>query len=95
MAPEQRMTAHVVGYVQGVGFRWWIRARAERLDLTGWVMNENVERGVAVVAEGDPQRLDELERLLRQGPPSARVERVDAAREPASGEFERFEISRS
>jgi acylphosphatase len=95
MEGEQRMTAHVVGYVQGVGFRWWIRARAERLGLTGWVTNENDERGVAVVAEGDPQRLDELEQLLRQGPPSARVDRVDAAREPASGEFERFEISRS
>jgi acylphosphatase len=95
MAGEQRMTAHVVGYVQGVGFRWWIRARAEQLGLTGWVMNENDERGVAVVAEGEPHRLDELERLLREGPPAARVDRVDAAREPASGEFDRFDIGRS
>jgi acylphosphatase len=95
MAGEQRMTAHVVGYVQGVGFRWWIRARAERLGLTGWVMNENDERGVAVVAEGSSAQLDELERLLWQGPGAARVDRVDTAREPASGEFDRFAISRS
>jgi acylphosphatase len=95
MAGEQRMTARIVGYVQGVGFRWWIRARAERLGLSGWVMNENDERGVAVVAEGAPARLDELERLLWQGPGAARVDRVDATREPASGEFEGFEIGRS
>jgi acylphosphatase len=95
MAGEQRLTAHVVGYVQGVGFRWWIRTRAEQLGLTGWVMNENDERGVAVVAEGAPAQLDELERLLWQGPGAARVQRVDAAREPASGEFGRFEIGRS
>jgi acylphosphatase len=94
MAAEQRMTAHVVGYVQGVGFRWWIRARAERLGLTGWVMNENDERSVAVLAEGPAAQLDELERLLWQGPSAARVDRVDIAREPASGTFERFEISR-
>jgi acylphosphatase len=95
MAGEQRMTAQVIGYVQGVGFRWWIRSRAERLGLTGWVMNENDERSVAVVAEGPVAQLDELERLLRQGPGAARIDRVDIAREPASGEFERFEISRS
>jgi acylphosphatase len=95
MAAEQRMTAHVVGSVQGVGFRWWIRLRAERLGLNGWVMNENDERSVAVVAEGPPAQLDELERLLWQGPGAARVDRVDTAREPASGEFERFEIGRS
>jgi acylphosphatase len=94
MAGEQRMTAHIVGYVQGVGFRWWIRSRAERLGLTGWVMNENDERSVAVLAEGPAAQLDELERLLWQGPSSARVDRVDIAREPASGTFERFEISR-
>ncbi|HYN63336.1 MAG TPA: acylphosphatase [Candidatus Limnocylindrales bacterium] len=95
MAAKQRMTAHVIGYVQGVGFRWWIRTRAAQLGLTGWVMNENDERGVAVVAEGAPAQLDQLERLLWRGPGAARVDRVDAARAPASGEFERFEISRS
>jgi acylphosphatase len=95
MAGQQRMTAHVVGNVQGVGFRWWIRARAEQLGLTGWVMNEDDERGVAVVAEGAPAQLDQLERLLWQGPGSARVDRVDVARQAASGEFRGFEISRS
>jgi acylphosphatase len=57
-------------------------------------MNADDERGVVVVAEGPVDRLDGLERMLWQGPGAARVERVDATREAASGEFSRFEISR-
>ena len=88
------MVARVVGRVQGVGFRWWARTRAESLGLTGWIANDDDERSVTLLAEGPPEQLDELERLLRIGPSSARVEQVDASREPASGSFSRFEISR-
>jgi acylphosphatase len=89
----QRMVARIRGRVQGVGFRWWARTRAESLQLTGWIMNDDDERSVTLVAEGHPERLDELERLLRIGPSSARVEHVESRREPASGGFSRFEIS--
>ncbi len=89
------MVVRVVGRVQGVGFRWWARTRAESLGLTGWVANDDDdERSVTLVAEGSPPQLDELERLLRIGPSSARVEQVETSREPASGTFQRFEITR-
>jgi acylphosphatase len=87
------MTVRITGRVQGVGFRWWARTRAQGLGLTGWVKNDDNERSVTLLAEGPPDRLDEFERLLRIGPSSARVEEVEARREPASGSFERFEIS--
>jgi acylphosphatase len=89
------MTARVTGRVQGVGFRWWSRRQAGALGLVGWVMNGDDERSVELVAEGRPEALDRLERLLRAGPDSARVEQVDARRSPASGEFNRFGIMRS
>lgn len=91
---HERLTARVSGRVQGVGFRWWTLRRAEDLGLVGWVMNAPDERSVELVAEGPSEDLDELERLLRIGPNGARVERVDARREPASGEFDRFGIMR-
>ena len=94
MEERERLTAQVTGRVQGVGFRWWIRSRAAELKLTGWVMNDANERQVTVVAEGEPQTLDQLERKLWQGPSGAHVERVDVERTPASGEFPRFEIGR-
>jgi acylphosphatase len=91
---HERLSARVIGRVQGVGFRWWARRRAEALGLTGWVMNADDERSVELVAEGEPERLDELERFLHIGPDGARVERVDIRREPASGEFDEFGIVR-
>lgn len=94
MTGDERLTARVRGQVQGVGFRWWVRSRADSLGLTGWVMNDDDERGVTVVAEGPADDLDELEQLLWRGPGAARVDEVQVSREPASGEYNRFQITR-
>jgi acylphosphatase len=91
---EERLTARITGRVQGVGFRWWVRRHAESLGVTGWVMNADDERSVELVAEGSAKALDALERLVRHGPAGAHVERVEARREPASGEFAGFGIVR-
>jgi acylphosphatase len=91
---SERLTWKITGRVQGVGFRWWVRRHAEALDLTGWVMNAADERTVELVAEGSPEALAELDRLVRQGPPGAVVESVEAHRSAASGEYESFGIVR-
>jgi acylphosphatase len=62
-AEPARLTAWLAGQVQGVGLRWWIRARALELGLVGSV--ENLEDGrVKVVAEGAVARCRELLALL-------------------------------
>jgi len=71
----------VTGRVQGVGYRWWARAQAVRLGLAGAVWNAD-DGSVEVHARGSDASLAELERLLAQGPPHARVARVE--RVPAS-----------
>ena len=48
---DVRLTAWVHGRVQGVGFRWWVRARARELGLAGSAANLPDGR-VEVVAEG-------------------------------------------
>ncbi len=90
----ERLSATVIGRVQGVGFRWWVRTAADRLGLTGWIMNGPDERSVELVAEGSKAAIAELERLLHHGPPGSVVERVDAIRSPASGGYGRFQITR-
>jgi acylphosphatase len=57
-------------------------------------MNGPDERSVELVAEGPIAALDELERLLRQGPPGSVVDRLDVSRSPASGSYGRFQITR-
>ena len=85
----QRLKAVVKGEVQGVGFRWAVQRQAARLGLTGYA--ENLPDGsVRVEAEGDADRLDQLEAYLRQGPRWAEVESLDVQRAPATGEFRGF-----
>lgn len=62
-----RVTAFVRGQVQGVGFRWWTRARALELGLAGHARNMADGR-VEVVAQGDDEALERLVDLLEETP---------------------------
>jgi acylphosphatase len=66
----------VSGLVQGVGFRWFVARHARSLGLTGFARNLPDGR-VEVVVNGTDETLTALERLLRQGPANAQVERVE------------------
>ena len=66
----------VLGRVQGVGYRFFVQEAAAREGLGGFVRNREDGR-VEVQAEGDQAGLDRFERALHQGPPGARVERVE------------------
>lgn len=79
----------VSGKVQGVFFRASTREQALRLGLRGHAKNLPDGR-VEVLAAGEGDAIDALERWLHQGPPMARVERVErntAAEESAGGAF--------
>lgn len=67
----------VVGRVQGVGFRWWTQRVAGELELVGRVRNAS-DGSVDIRAGGKREALERLETALRRGPPSARVEAVEA-----------------
>jgi acylphosphatase len=81
----------VRGRVQGVGFRFFTQAAAVREDVRGWTRNLPDGR-VEIVAEGDPDALERFERDIRRGPPSARVDEVDVAEQPAGSEHVGFFI---
>jgi acylphosphatase len=63
-APDTRLTAWVRGTVQGVGFRWWTRARARELGLAGTATNLDDGR-VEVVVEGPRAACEALLQALR------------------------------
>ena len=88
----KRLHAIVHGRVQGVNFRWYTRQRAAQLGLSGWVRNLPDGRQVEVTAEGPADELADLVRFLHQGPPSARVEKVDLLCLTPSGEFTGFSV---
>jgi len=65
----------VRGRVQGVFFRASTREQALKLGITGHARNLS-DGNVEVVACGTDEALDELQKWLHRGPPSARVESV-------------------
>jgi acylphosphatase len=66
-----RVTMFVRGSVQGVGFRWWTRARALELGLVGHARN-TADGHVEVVAQGSSTAVERLEALLREEPSTTR-----------------------
>ncbi len=81
------MRAHVIvrGRVQGVGFRYDAAVRARSLGVGGWVRNRS-DGTVEAVFEGPGDRVESLLDWCRRGPAGARVDAVEAEREPPAGE---------
>lgn len=92
MGENVRLTAFVRGRVQGVGFRWWTRARALELGLEGWARNA-IDGRVEVVVEGRREDCVKLLELLRgcdtPGKVDGVVERWSEARGSLTGFVER------
>jgi acylphosphatase len=71
----------VSGRVQGVGFRYFTQAAAEKLRIGGFVRNLHDGR-VEVFAVGTPQQHRELRAMLERGPRFSSVSEV--LEEPAT-----------
>lgn len=71
----EELYAVVVGYVQGVGFRYFVVEKAQHLGLRGYVRNQT-NGDVEVVAQGTRPVLEHLLVALRQGPSAAQVHEV-------------------
>lgn len=91
----ERVRAHVLveGRVQGVFFRAYTQEEARRRHVTGWVRNRH-DGSVEAVFEGNRPEVEALVHWCRTGPPSARVEKVEATFEACTGEFTAFSITR-
>ena len=86
----------VVGRVQGVGFRWWTRAKARSAGLSGCVWNCD-DGSVRVDVSGPSVQVDDFQAALHKGPPAAlvrSVEAVPAERSTYEGDFEIVSIRR-
>ncbi len=66
----------VRGRVQGVGFRWHARRRAQQLGVTGWVRNTS-SGSIEAHVEGEREGVELLLDWLAVGPPSARVSELE------------------
>lgn len=71
-----RLRLSIHGVVQGVGFRWFTKRAADRLNLAGWVRNEP-DGSVIAEVEGEAGLLESFIHELRTGNRYAHVTRID------------------
>lgn len=85
--------AHIIisGAVQGVGYRYFVRSNARKLDLTGWVRNTTNGK-VEVVLQGSQEQIEEMLALARTGPMLSEVKDIEVEWEERKEMFNDFVI---
>jgi len=94
-SPGKKSRAHlqIRGRVQGVYYRASMAREAQNLGLTGWVTNCD-DGSVEAVAEGARSAIESLIDWCRQGPPGARVDKVEVSWQASERGFFGFIIRR-
>ena len=80
----------IFGEVQGVSFRYFSRQEADRLGISGFIRNEP-DGSIYIEAEGKEKELHKFIQWCKNGPPIARVNRVEARNGTFRG-YKNFEI---
>jgi len=94
---EVKCHLKVSGRVTAVGFRFFVVEKAQSLGLFGWVANSNQSfwsssGEVEVMVEGPRGDIEKLIEYCRQGPPLAKVNKIEEEWGKATGEFENFKV---
>jgi len=88
-----RAHVKITGRVQGVYYRASMLQEAQKLGLTGWVMN-CPDGSVKAIAEGPRDKIDRLIAWCKNGPPGARVTDINVRWETPKHAFRGFAIAR-
>ena len=91
MSDLAAVNAIIHGRVQGVYYRAFARRRAATLGLTGYARNLP-DGTVEVHAEGEKEQLQRLIGYLGNGPPAARVDKVETDWSEHTGNYTGFNI---
>jgi acylphosphatase len=78
---------YVSGFVQGVGFRYFVQNEAARIRVSGYTRNLNDGR-VEVYAVGTAEQLAKLSAALSRGPRLSRVREVEEVEAAADPQYE-------
>ena len=87
----KKVRIEIVGHVQGVGFRYAMRAEARRRGVSGWVRNRR-DGSVEALLQGEADAVRALLEWARRGPPGAHVAEVRAAPAADAAPAQGFEM---
>ncbi len=87
----QQAHIFISGFVQGIGFRYFVKNNARQLDLTGWVRN-TPDNKVEAVFQGEKAVIDQMVLLCRKGTFLAEVKDIKINLEETDRKFTEFLI---
>ena len=91
MRNTKRIHLFISGYVQGVGFRWYVQRLAKGINLCGFVKNLRDGR-VEVVVEGNDNLIEQFSKELREDSFKDGIEEIKRIEEGHRGEYSDFRI---
>ena len=87
----QQIHLIISGFVQGVGYRQFVKQQAKRLVITGWVKN-TPDGNVELVAQGKENTLEELVALCKKGSLLAEVKNIVVEKELVTTVYPEFTV---
>lgn len=89
------MTCHALisGFVQGIGFRAFVKSKAQDLDLKGWATNTS-DGKVEIMFVGSREKIEKMIKLCKKGPFLANVRDVKVEWKDRDENYDSFEIVR-
>lgn len=81
---------YISGFVQGVGFREYVRKQARKMGVNGWTRNLT-DRRVEVLAQADEELLKKFVKIASRGPFLAEVKSVSIEWQELSEQFTSFD----
>ncbi|HSW96916.1 MAG TPA: acylphosphatase [Candidatus Saccharimonadales bacterium] len=87
------MQAHliIIGLVQGIGYRQFVKSHAKKLNVGGWVKNLP-DSSVEALLQGNKKSIEELVSLCKKGPFLAEVTDVHITWEKELTQYTSFSI---
>ncbi|MFY9153441.1 MAG: acylphosphatase [Prolixibacteraceae bacterium] len=82
--PEKAVFLNIGGRVQGVGYRYFAKYKADEFHISGWVRNMP-DGNVEIEAEGDSQNLDSFISWLKIGPARSVIQQFSISETITSG----------
>ncbi|HCG77128.1 MAG: acylphosphatase [bacterium (Candidatus Ratteibacteria) CG_4_9_14_3_um_filter_41_21] len=87
----KRIRLFISGYVQGVGFRWYVQRLAKRINVYGFVRNLRDGRVEALV-EGKDELVEQFLQNLKEGSFKDQLEEIKKSEEEYQEEYSDFTI---
>lgn len=82
----------ITGFVQGVGYRQFVKHSARRIGLAGWVRNLPDNR-VEAIFQGSEKQIKNIISICRKGPFLSEVKDIVVEwKDQSTGTFKTFEI---